>query len=514
MNQFNSFIIISFMTSLLMAGLAVHAFQYRKNQEAGAFVWLLLFIFIWTFAIGAGLLAKTEIASLRWAVLRMVGVTAVPVVWFLFSVHFSDRSDWVKPWKVILLSTIPVITVGLMITNENHLLFLKDIQFVRRQGYLNDEIWLIGPWFWVHLLYSYFLILTADFLLLREAFRLSSSYRKQTYILIIGTIFPLIVNLSFTFHLIPGLYVNYDPLGFVITGFVFAVGLLQWRLFDLRPIAHQLIIESMQDAIFVLDWEERIVETNPAAIGILGSQKETLLGKPVVSIFSKIILNKGNGKSFELREVNFPQNIYDAQVSSIIKDGKNYGYLMILRNITDQRNMEKQLIQSANHDPLTGLRNRKAFFSEAEKELERAIRYNTSFILGFMDLDNFKSVNDRYGHDAGDTVLREISRIIQAESRAFDLVGRYGGDEFVFIFPQTNLAEAEQIMQRLIAKISTITEISSKQPISISASVGLVSLEDQQHTDLMLMIKSADEKMYEVKRDRKTNRKKDEFTFK
>ena len=503
MNQFNLFIIISFIASLLMIGLALYAFQFRKNQEAGAFVWLLMFIAIWTFAIGAGLLAKTEINSFRWAILRMAAVTAVPVVWFLFSIHFSDRSEWVKPWKLILLAIIPAITMGLMITNESHHLFLKDIIFVRIDGYLNDDTWLLGPWFWVHLVYSYFLILIADFILLKEAFRLSSSYRKQTYALIFGTIFPLIVNLFFTFHLIPDIRVNYDPLGFVLAGLVFATGLLQWRLFDLRPIAHQLVIESMQDAVFVIDWKERIIEINPAAEGILRVEKENLIGKSLTLVFPKINLNNGKGKSFEFRNEIFPHYIYDVQLSPIIKNRQSYGFLMILRDITDQKNVENQLVQLANHDPLTGLINRKAFFSEASKELERAVRYNTSFILGFMDLDNFKSVNDRYGHDAGDTVLRDISRIIQTELRVFDLVGRYGGDEFIFIFPQTKRDEAEQIMHRLIDKISTITEVSSNRPISISASVGLVTLEDHQHTDLMSMIKLADERMYEVKRGRK-----------
>jgi diguanylate cyclase (GGDEF)-like protein len=123
-----------------------------------------------------------------------------------------------------------------------------------------------------------------------------------------------------------------------------------------------------------------------------------------------------------------------------------------------------------------------------------------------MDLDNFKAVNDLYGHAAGDTVLKKIATIIQNELRIFDLAGRYGGDEFVFVFPQTNRFEAEQIIQRLVTKISNIQEVESHQPITVSASVGLVSLEEQQHRDLLTLIKLADEKMYETKRLRKNIR--------
>lgn len=499
MNQFNLFIILSFTASLLMVGLAVYAFQFRQNKEAETFVWLLAFIAIWTFAIGAGLLAKNETSSFRWAILRMVGVTAVPVVWFLFSLHFSNRSEWVKNWKIILLAIVPTITMSLMITNENHHLFLKGIVFVRDNGYLNDSTWLLGPWFWVHLVYSYFLILIADFILLKEAFRLNSSYRKQTYALIVGTIFPLVVNLFFTFHLIPNIQVNYDPLGFVIAGIIFATGLLQWQLFDLRPIAHQLVIESMQDAVFVIDWKKRIVEINPAAESIVNKSREIIIGQPVNLIFPNINLNQGREKRFEFQHKNDSKKVYDGQLSPIIKKTKIYGFLMILRDITEQKNMENQLLQLANHDSLTGLSNRKFFMTEANKELNRALRYQSSFVLGFMDLDNFKAVNDLYGHAAGDIILKKIAQIIQNELRIFDLVGRYGGDEFVFVFPQTNEYEAEQIIQRLVAKISNIHEVESHQPITLSASVGLISLEEQQHIDLMSLIKQADEKMYAVK---------------
>jgi diguanylate cyclase (GGDEF)-like protein len=433
-------------------------------------------------------------------------VTAVPVVWFLFALHFSNRSEWVKKWKIILLAVIPTITMSLMITNENHHLFLKGIIFIRNNGYLNDITWQLGPWFWVHLVYSYFLILIADFILLKEAFRLSSSYRKQTYALIFGTLFPLIINLLFTFHLIPTLQVNYDPLGFVIAGLVFAAGLFQWRLLDLRPIAHQLVVESMQDAVFVIDNKERIVEVNPAAERIFDQQKENIIGQEAGLIFPKIKLNHGHGKSFTFHLQNASKNIYDAQLSPITNKGQNYGYLLILRDISEQKKLENQLIQLANHDPLTGLSNRKFFITEANKELNRAIRYQSPYVLGFMDLDNFKAVNDLYGHAAGDTVLKKIATIIQNELRIFDLAGRYGGDEFVFVFPQTNRFEAEQIIQRLVTKISNIQEVESHQPITVSASVGLVSLEEQQHRDLLTLIKLADEKMYETKRLRKNIR--------
>ena len=100
-------------------------------------------------------------------------------------------------------------------------------------------------------------------------------------------------------------------------------------------------------------------------------------------------------------------------------------------------------------DPLTAVLNRQALIGRIESELERASRYGRPLSLVLVDLDHFKRVNDTHGHSAGDTVLREFAQVLQANVRAVDIVGRYGGEEFMLVLPETDADAAATMAEKL-----------------------------------------------------------------
>ncbi|TDM05515.1 MAG: hypothetical protein C4K60_12190 [Ideonella sp. MAG2] len=160
---------------------------------------------------------------------------------------------------------------------------------------------------------------------------------------------------------------------------------------------------------------------------------------------------------------------------------------------------ENRLIRLADTDPLTGLPNRRQFRQALEAEMSRMTREGGSLVLGVFDLDHFKRVNDEWGHDAGDQALVHIAKVVQHQLRAYDLVARTGGEEFVLLLPQTDLAEAQAVVERIRHAVMSAPFSYGEQSRVITVSVGLALVTDAALMDQRL--RQADEAMYQAKHE-------------
>lgn len=166
-----------------------------------------------------------------------------------------------------------------------------------------------------------------------------------------------------------------------------------------------------------------------------------------------------------------------------------------LRQISDQRELERL----SSTDALTGLMNRRAFQSSLDIAIERAIRNETSGALIYVDLDNFKSVNDNYGHETGDAVLSEVAAILASRSRTYDLVARIGGDEFVVWLDGVDFTVAKRRAGELAMELGKLSRHSREGLPRLGASVGIVEFDRDQDQDTRLLVARADRAMYDVK---------------
>ena len=499
--QFHVFFVISFLAAGLTGFLALIAWQQRTVRGAREFAFLMVSISLWTFSIGWGMIASTSRENFIWAVIRMAMVFATPVCWLAYALEFSDHAEWLKKPNLLLLSIIPLTSLVFMATTWRHGLFLTGIDYVEAGPYLIDQTWHLGPWFWVHLAYSYILILVGDFFLLKEALQLARLYRRQAIALVIGTLFPLVTNIAYTFHLIPGLVVNYDPFGFVLAGIAFSFGLFQYRIFDLKPVARQLLIDSMGDGMLVLDDQSRIVDLNPAALEIFGATEDALVGHFVKDKFPQYVdldalLSGADDMQYELSLKRKGRIfVYDLRCTPIIRNKAKSGRLCVLRDITQRKKLESDLQAMALTDPLTGLNNRRQFFLLASQEFERASRYHSPFSLLMIDLDGFKQVNDQYGHLVGDRTLQEIGKIFLHVLRKSDLVFRYGGDEFAVLMPETELEKGIQVCKRLGKAVSELS-LEGLEDITITLSQGLALFDGYEDVTLEELLSDADRALY------------------
>lgn len=171
------------------------------------------------------------------------------------------------------------------------------------------------------------------------------------------------------------------------------------------------------------------------------------------------------------------------------------------RVVNYQQNLEYQ----TQIDPLTGLFNRRAFERKIAEEFERAKRYNHPVSILLLDIDNFKTINDTYGHHGGDTALVKISETLREKTRRSDFPARYGGEEFVLILPETDQESALQVAGKVHEEIRSQTFGTSIRPFTLTVSVGLSSTSTKHYSDWRQMLEDADGAMY-VAKDRGKDR--------
>ncbi len=166
-----------------------------------------------------------------------------------------------------------------------------------------------------------------------------------------------------------------------------------------------------------------------------------------------------------------------------------------LEQRVSERTRELELL--ASQDPLTGLCNRRELTRRLGMELSRAQRYSHPMSVLMLDIDDFKALNDRHGHQAGDVVLREVAALLASEGRITDITGRYGGEEFVIIMPETSEEEAANFARRLLEQIRGQAITVAGEPLSVTCSIGVASALSNDDQDQLL--NRADQAMYQAK---------------
>jgi len=198
----------------------------------------------------------------------------------------------------------------------------------------------------------------------------------------------------------------------------------------------------------------------------------------------------------------------EAVASDILGTGAVVGGMqakLMWRMVNDLREAKDKLEFQATHDELTGLFNRRHMVAEMERELNQVIRYHVPFSLALIDLDHFKRVNDTYGHAAGDIVLKHVASLVKKSARNVDIMGRWGGEEFLILLPHVGSDDAKRAVEKWLHAIrSKAVSVSSESSVTLSFSAGVatfqksdISSDIQEVIDTLLA--RADERLYVAK---------------
>lgn len=172
--------------------------------------------------------------------------------------------------------------------------------------------------------------------------------------------------------------------------------------------------------------------------------------------------------------------------------------LVALNDISERKTLEAELVKQASTDSLTGIGNRRHFMLQAESEMVRARRFGRPFSVIMIDVDHFKPINDQYGHAVGDVVLQAIVRRAQESFRTSDQIGRLGGEEFAALLPETNLAAATIVADRLRQQLAERPVIASGKAVPCTVSIGVAEMREGD-VSIDGLLHRADEALYKAK---------------
>ena len=266
-------------------------------------------------------------------------------------------------------------------------------------------------------------------------------------------------------------------------------------LTEFKILSEYLIAFLFLLAIFFLfrikdDFDSNVLRWLSASYGLMA------LAELVFTLYTGVddVVNL-SGHYLKIFSVYF---MYIALVETGLEKPHRLLYRDLVQNEEKLRKALEEVQRLAITDSLTDLYNRRYFSDLAENEVQRAVRYGHELSLIFLDIDEFKWVNDTFGHAVGDVVIRHVAECCRSELRSVDIIARYGGDEFVIVLPECSLDMAYQIAERLRQTIASTPAVSPKGPVSVTASMGIAS-HQQDSPGLEMMLKNADASLYAAK---------------
>jgi len=269
------------------------------------------------------------------------------------------------------------------------------------------------------------------------------------------------------------------------------------------------MLQHASDVIAVLDVDLSIRYVTPATERLLGSPASFLMGGSWLDLVlpsdqeaARALITRSQADRSthgELRLLGADgSHRYVDMVAVQVADGEEPGYVLTCHDVTERRTLEQQLTHQAFHDSLTGLANRSLFRDRLEHALVRSARGGESFAVLFIDLDDFKNVNDSLGHAAGDALLRQVTLRVLGSLRDQDTAARLGGDEFAVLLEEVpDEVEAIVVAQRIIDSMAAPFEIAGSEVTSnVSVGIAISSAETDNGDEVM---RNADLALYEAK---------------
>jgi diguanylate cyclase (GGDEF)-like protein len=459
--------VLSWTSAFITVFVAWLTWSRRSIPGVRALFWMLVVVAEWSLLAGLEAAAVPLATKILLSKIEYLGSTNAAPLFLLFCLSYTRQTRWITKRNLLILWSVPILAILLVWTNEWHSLIWTAFTPSPQAG-SNLYVYHHGVGFFVLIAYVYICNVVATVLLLRTYFHTASIYRRQIIIVVGGGFIPWIGSLIYAFNLVPIAGLDITPIFFACTCLVLAWGIVEYQLFDLVPVARDLLIESLQEGILVLDPRNRIVDMNQAALQLLGLSAIPA-GVEISSFQSKwpVLITTLMEKPELAAEIQLSPEadlFLEIRTTSIL-GAKNQliGNLITLGDITDRKRIEYKLEAQARElerlavtDDLTGMYNRRHTNEVMRREFQRSERSGRPFAIALFDLDNLKRINDNYGHACGDAVLKAIADEMTRNFRSSDLTARMGGDEFLVIFFDTNVDKAWYSMERLRLRLAAL----------------------------------------------------------
>ena len=403
--------------ALLAALLAFYMWERRSTSGAKPAAVLLLALFVWSTGYSLEFMGADLPTKIFWAKIQYFGIVTLPVGLLLFALMFSGKSAWITTPRLAVLMVIPVVTLVLALSNELHQLIWSDWSL----GTIGDTSVLQlehGIGFWIYITYTYILLAISTILIFRALARSSGIYRGQMASLLVGIAAPWLGNIISLSGIFP-LPIDLTPFAFMITGLAIAWSVYKHQLLNIAPVGLETVIASMNDAVFILDTRNNIVDANPASRKTLSLSSEEIVGRNVREVF------KNQSDLIDLYEnaINIREEIavgtdsqkefYEISISPLTDhQDKILGRAVILHDISDRKKAENAMMM-ARDQALEASRVKSQFLARIGHELRTPL----GVIRGYADLLK----EPAYGA-LSEQQVKAVNEIIDSTQRVSDMV--------------------------------------------------------------------------------------------
>jgi diguanylate cyclase (GGDEF)-like protein len=492
-------LIITFLIDIFLLYFSVT----RKDKSRSVYL-VVITIATTLYALGNILweLSVTNNGAMNALIVANLGIPLLAPCFFLISICLF-QPKYLKSWMMPAVLTYGLLVFFCVMFNDSHLLYYTkvDVEAVRPIVH--------GTLFYIQQAIGLLCMIFAYILLFRRFIKGNKKLRLQMIYIIIGALIAFMANIANIVGLIPE-QIDITPFVMTVALTFFTVNIAKYKLMDIISIASDTAFESMEDAVIIVDNDWCFLFCNNNAKLLFPSLEAFLGTEPVTKIkdwpeelqaadkMTEIVFEREGKTAYSQKST------YRANISPIADGhGVRIGWSIIICNTTSMTFLITQLENLATTDPLTGVANRRHFLERVNQELEMSAPYrlNISSALIMYDLDDFKKVNDTYGHAAGDHILCSVVEIIKKSLRLYDIICRYGGEEFVIFTPATNENILYQLAFRLCKEIENAEIVYKDTRIPITASFGAVHMPPGADFDKAML--AVDEAMYKAKKNGK-----------
>ncbi|HEX2946061.1 MAG TPA: histidine kinase N-terminal 7TM domain-containing protein [Clostridia bacterium] len=370
---------------------------------------------LWSIANGIEMASDFVDQKLLCSKLSYLGVSAVMPMWLMFVFTYFKKDHLIKRGVRILMLIMSSLLLTLVFTNEYHHLIWPTLT----PYYENGQLQLIyghGIVLLSLVVYFYFYVLAGVIMMINVLRTSPRLIKPQVLLLLFASAAPWLSNALYMLGITPMPSMDLTPIGFMITGFIFQFAITKYRMLDLMPVARHTLFDELSDGVLVLDSKSRVADINPAAAELLKASEEKLFGKSLEALFPKLakMLNKVTSSDMiRTSSLELDGRIIEARMSVITEKEDTCGQLVILRDITDIRQAQEDLLKAKEEAEAANIAK-----SQFLANLSHEIRTPMNGIVGFLDLLNSTELSPeqaeylQYVKSASETLLFLINDIL------------------------------------------------------------------------------------------------------
>lgn len=336
----NIFIFSAFISLIV----SIYVLSHTRYTVYKSITALMFAITIWSIFYGMELRANNYEILIMFVKLQYWGIVSIPVIWLIFASRYTGKDAWINVFSISALFVVPAVNLFMVNTNISHQLFYTSSSILSTKfGFIHQ--FASGPFYWIHIIYSYFLISIGIILVIVNYLHSSKIQRKRAAFVIFGSVIPFVFSAFYIIGFRPIGFIDLTPIGFMIMGLVVIYGVKNSKIFDIKPLLLNSLFDSLPDAIFALDTKQRIITANPKAMDMI--EKKLITEDDFLEMVRSGNFIYNSESDLYFIEICISNQKYRIERTEILDKRKTLiGFLYIVVNITQEELYREALKKS------------------------------------------------------------------------------------------------------------------------------------------------------------------------